>query len=87
MCRSTGGLAVAVPGEVSGYWEAHKKYGRLNWTDLFEPAIALCEKGSRVNDYLAAYLRTKGPMIKNESTLAEILIDPTTNEPWVVSTI
>ncbi|XP_011144362.1 glutathione hydrolase 1 proenzyme isoform X2 [Harpegnathos saltator] len=78
-----GGLAVAVPGEVMGYWEAHQKYGRLKWSELFEPAIELCKKGSRVNDYLAAYLREKGPMIKEESTLREILIDPATNEPWV----
>lgn len=68
-----------------GYWEAYQKYGKLAWADLFQPTIALCEKGSRVNDYLAAYLHEKGPMIKKESTLAEILIDPATNEPWVVS--
>ncbi|XP_014467199.1 PREDICTED: gamma-glutamyltranspeptidase 1-like isoform X2 [Dinoponera quadriceps] len=78
-----GGLSIAVPGEVMGYWEAHQKYGRLNWADLFESAIALCEKGSIVNDYLAAYLLEKAPMIKKESTLAEILINPVTNEPWV----
>lgn len=70
-----------------GYWEAHQKYGRLDWATLFEPAIALCERGSVVNDYLAAYLREKGPEIKEESTLAEILINPATNKPWVVSTI
>ncbi|XP_032684542.1 scoloptoxin SSD14-like isoform X2 [Odontomachus brunneus] len=78
-----GGLAVAVPGELMGYWEAHQKYGNLNWAELFDPAIELCLKGSIVNDYLAAYLREKGPMIKKESTLAEILIDPATNEPWI----
>lgn len=68
-----------------GYWEAHQKYGRLNWSDLFEPAIELCAKGSIVNDYLASYLRSAEPMIQKEITLAEILIDPATNKTWVVS--
>ena len=86
MCR-TGGLAIAVPGELMGYWEAHKKYGRIPWPELFEPTIKLCETGSLVNDYLAEYLIAKEPMIKNESSLAEILINPNTNRTWIVSSI
>ncbi|XP_011255278.1 glutathione hydrolase 1 proenzyme [Camponotus floridanus] len=78
-----GGLAVAVPGELMGYWEAHQKYGRLLWSELFAPTIKLCETGSRINDYLAAYLVEKEPMIKNESSLAKILINPDTNKVWV----
>ncbi|XP_011696819.1 PREDICTED: gamma-glutamyltranspeptidase 1-like isoform X2 [Wasmannia auropunctata] len=78
-----GGLAVAVPGELMGYWEAYKRYGRLPWSELFEPAIKLCKTGSYVNEYLAAYLTEKEPMIKNESSLAEILINPKTNKTWI----
>lgn len=85
MFYRTGGLAVAVPGELMGYWEAHKKYGSLPWPKLFEPTIKLCEIGSRVNNYLAAYLAEKEPMIKNESSMAEILINPVTNKTWTVS--
>lgn len=40
-----GALAVAVPGELAGYWEAHQQFGRLPWADLFKPSIELCEKG------------------------------------------
>ncbi|XP_011636306.1 glutathione hydrolase 1 proenzyme-like [Pogonomyrmex barbatus] len=78
-----GGLAVAVPGELMGYWMAHQRYGKLKWAELFEPAIELCKNGSRVNDYLAAYLLEKEPVIKNESSLAEILINPATNRTWI----
>lgn len=70
-----------------GYWEAHKKYGRLPWSELFEPVIKLCETGSIINEYLAAYLVDKEPMIKNESSLARILINPNTGRVWIVSRI
>lgn len=73
-----------MPGELSGYWEAHQKYGKLPWFELFEPTISLCETGSLVNDYLEKYLASKESMIKAESSLAEILINPSTNSVWKV---
>ncbi|KAF7389349.1 hypothetical protein HZH66_010486 [Vespula vulgaris] len=79
-----GGLAVAVPGELRGYWEAHKRYGKLKWRELFEPTIALCLRGSVINDYLYTYLVNKESKIKAQSTLAEILINPATKRPWKV---
>ncbi|XP_031825343.1 glutathione hydrolase 1 proenzyme [Nomia melanderi] len=77
-----GGLAIAVPGELLGYWEAHQRYGKLPWSELFEPTISLCETGSFVNDYLARYLVSKESLIRAESSLAEILINPDTDSPW-----
>lgn len=79
-----GGLAVAVPGELLGYWEAHKKYGKLKWFDLFEPIISLCTTGSIVTKYLESYLSSKESSIRAEKSLAEILINPTTNSLWKV---
>ncbi|XP_057325011.1 scoloptoxin SSD14-like [Microplitis mediator] len=79
-----GGKAVAIPGELLGYWEAHRKYGRLDWADLFTPTIELCERGALVNFYLADRIKSKLSYIKAEPTLAEILIDPRTNSTWKV---
>uniref|UniRef100_A0AAR5PM46 Gamma-glutamyltransferase n=1 Tax=Dendroctonus ponderosae TaxID=77166 RepID=A0AAR5PM46_DENPD len=40
-----GALAVAVPGELKGYWELYKRFGTLEWKDLVQPAVDLCNKG------------------------------------------
>jgi gamma-glutamyltranspeptidase/glutathione hydrolase len=38
-----GHRAVAVPGTVAGLWEAHQRYGILDWAQLVEPAIRLAD--------------------------------------------
>jgi gamma-glutamyltranspeptidase/glutathione hydrolase len=40
-----GATAVGVPGTVAGIIEVHKKFGSLPLKDIFEPVIALAEKG------------------------------------------
>lgn len=40
-----GRLASGVPGSVDGMVEAHKKYGKLPWKNLLQPAIDLALKG------------------------------------------
>ena len=41
----TGALAVGVPGSVAGLAEMHRRFGRLPWRDLVEPAIRLARDG------------------------------------------
>ncbi|XP_046391098.1 scoloptoxin SSD14-like isoform X2 [Ischnura elegans] len=77
-----GGLAIAVPGELRGYWEAHKRFGRLPWRELVMPTVELCRKGSPVNAYIARFLRMKEKAIKESPSLREILINPATNHTW-----
>jgi len=55
------GDTILVPGVVKGLIAAHKKYGKLKWADLFEPAIKLCDDGFRVHTMLAMGIDKKLP--------------------------
>lgn len=48
----TGGRSVAVPGTLPMLAEVHRRYGKLPWPMLFEPAIALAEKGFPLPEFL-----------------------------------
>lgn len=47
----TGHLASGVPGSVAGLFEAHRRYGKLRWGELVEPAIHLARDGFVIDAY------------------------------------
>ncbi|XP_033109426.1 glutathione hydrolase 1 proenzyme-like [Anneissia japonica] len=53
-----GALAIGTPGELKGMWEAHQKYGKLSWKELFQPVIALARKGFRVTNHTVLTLNS-----------------------------
>ncbi len=55
------GLSVGVPGLVRMLEDVHKRYGKLDWARLFEPAIKLAEDGFPVSQRLHLLLRWYGP--------------------------
>jgi gamma-glutamyltranspeptidase/glutathione hydrolase len=58
--------ASGVPGSVDGMVTAHKKYGKLKWATLVQPAINLAARGFRVTARLAAELNSqRDAFIKN----------------------
>ncbi|XP_034294457.1 glutathione hydrolase 5 proenzyme isoform X2 [Pantherophis guttatus] len=59
---------IAVPGELRGYEEAHRHYGRLPWKDLFEPTIEMLSLGIRVSDVLSPFLTLLESPLKNSSS-------------------
>ncbi|XP_070544219.1 uncharacterized protein [Ptychodera flava] len=48
-----GGLAIAVPGELRGMYMAWKRFGRLQWEELFQPVIDLSRNGFYVTSRFA----------------------------------
>ena len=59
-----GRLANGVPGTVAGLWEAHKKFGKLPWRELLEPAIALARDGFVLGENPARGLRTSAALFR-----------------------
>ena len=49
--------AVGVPGTPAGLWEAHRRYGRLPWSSLVEPARRLAAEGFVPSRELARSLK------------------------------
>ena len=50
----TGHLASGVPGSVAGLAEAHRRFGKLPWKILVEPAIRLARDGFLIDEYRSA---------------------------------
>jgi gamma-glutamyltranspeptidase / glutathione hydrolase len=57
-----GGRSVGVPGNLRLMAMAHKKWGKLRWSALFQPAIRLAEQGFVVNQTLATRLEQLAPL-------------------------
>ncbi|GAA3959339.1 gamma-glutamyltransferase [Pedobacter ginsengiterrae] len=51
-----GQLASGVPGSVDGMVEAHKKYGKLSWAAVIQPAIDLAQSGFPITKLQASEL-------------------------------
>lgn len=79
-----GGLSIAVPSELAGLWELHRKYGVLKWADLVEPSIKLCEDGHRMSKSLHRMISQRIEKVQNEPSLSKDFLDPVTRLPFPV---
>lgn len=68
-----GGLAVATPGFVAGWYEIHQKWGKLPWKDVLQPAIRLAHDGFAVSEAFSDRLVSKHELLASDPVLKNIL--------------
>ena len=61
-----GFLPISVPGCVDGWFELHKKFGKLPMTDILAPTIKYAEEGHPVPELIAYYLGRSVPVLSKQ---------------------
>ena len=62
-----GGLAIAVPGEMACFAEAHSKYGRTDWKYLIGLIVELVERNVVITSAMEGPLLTHGENLRNNA--------------------
>lgn len=75
-----GALASGVPGELRGYWEVWKRFGKLPWAEILEPTLQICKDGYHMNKHQSDALEIRTPLIHTDANFREIFVDPYTGK-------
>ncbi len=59
-----GALSVSVPGTVDGWFEMHKKFGKISMEDILKPSIEYARNGFPVTELIAYYLERSAPILQ-----------------------
>ena len=71
--------SIAVPSEVAGSWEAHKRFGRLSWKELLEPSIELARNGFFVGEHFSTAIRQKWHLLHQYPDLKRLFVKKDVN--------
>lgn len=66
--------ANTVPGVVDAWRELHQNYGKLDWEELFEPAVRHASDGFPISPKFSDYIREKAPVLEKFETAARIFL-------------
>lgn len=74
--KSVSGIyAGAVPGLIAGLEFIHKKWGKLKWSELFEPAIELAENGFAVYPELQEAIEGELEVLQKDPDAKNLFLD------------
>ncbi|MBS3945619.1 MAG: gamma-glutamyltransferase family protein, partial [Melioribacter sp.] len=81
-----GPLPVSVPGCVDGWFELHKKFGKLPMTEVLSPAIKYAREGFPVSELISYYWQRNAQSLKRFPGFEEIFMKngrgPAKGEIW-----
>ena len=66
--------SVTVPGAVEGWSQAHRRFGRLPWKDLFPPAIYYAEHGYAVPEIVHGYWTGEEAKLQQTSEARKVFL-------------
>ncbi|CAG2223388.1 CD224 [Mytilus edulis] len=82
-----GGLAVGIPGEIRGLWEAHQVGGKLPWKDLLQPTIKLLKEGYTVGIPVAIAMAAQTEVVKRQQGLKDLITNPQTGKFYLMKAL
>jgi gamma-glutamyltranspeptidase/glutathione hydrolase len=81
-----GPLPVSVPGAVDGWFELHKRFGKLSMADILAPAIKYAREGFPVTELIAFYWQRNAQSLRRFPGFEEIFMrngkGPVKGEVW-----
>jgi gamma-glutamyltranspeptidase/glutathione hydrolase len=66
-----GALSVSVPGTVDGWFEMHKKFGKISMEAILQPSIDYARNGFPVTELIAYYLQRSAPVLSRYPNFSE----------------
>ena len=66
--------ANTVPGTVDAWWALHQRYGKLEWSQLFEDAIHYAENGFPISNKLSGFIQERAEVIKCFPTTEKVFL-------------
>jgi len=86
-----GARAAGVPGTVMGLWEAHKKFGKLPWSELITPAVGYAKNGFKVADKQYQYREDALKLFKDSTNFGDYFgsmkVGETFRQPELAATL
>ncbi len=66
-----GAIAVSTPGALDAWWTMQRRFGRLKWSEILEPAIEMCERGVPVPQVIAFHWQRDLEMLRDPGSRVE----------------